>query len=330
MHSIQDAASKRILILDGAMGSLIQNYRLDEAGYRGQRFQDWGQAVKGNNDLLNLTRPDIIEDIHRQYLQAGADVIETNTFNAQVISMADYGMESLVREINIEGARIAKKAAEAFSSPEKPRFVAGAIGPTNRTLSLSPDVNRPAFRNITFDELAEAYQSQAEALMEGGVDVLLIETVFDTLNAKAALYAVQEAFAQQGREIPVMVSGTITDASGRTLSGQTTEAFLISLSHMPLLSIGLNCALGAKDLRPYLQTLSAEAPFLISAYPNAGLPNAFGGYDESPEDMAAAVKEYLDLQIVNILGGCCGTTPAHIAAFAKAAEGIVPRQISRA
>ena len=304
MHSIQDAASKRILILDGAMGSLIQNYRLDEAGYRGQRFQDWGQAVKGNNDLLNLTRPDIIEDIHRQYLQAGADVIETNTFNAQVISMADYGMESLVREINIEGARIAKKAAEAFSSPEKPRFVAGAIGPTNRTLSLSPDVNRPAFRNITFDELAEAYQSQAEALMEGGVDVLLIETVFDTLNAKAALYAVQEAFVQQGREIPVMVSGTITDASGRTLSGQTTEAFLISLSHMPLLSIGLNCALGAKDLRPYLQTLSAEAPFLISAYPNAGLPNAFGGYDESPEDMAAAVKEYLDLQIVNILGGC--------------------------
>lgn len=330
MHSIQDAASKRILILDGAMGSLIQNYRLDEAGYRGQRFQDWGQAVKGNNDLLNLTRPDIIEDIHRQYLQAGADVIETNTFNAQVISMADYGMESLVREINIEGARIAKKAAEAFSSPERPRFVAGAIGPTNRTLSLSPDVNRPAFRNITFDELAEAYQSQAEALMEGGVDVLLIETVFDTLNAKAALYAVQEAFVQQGREIPVMVSGTITDASGRTLSGQTTEAFLISLSHMPLLSIGLNCALGAKDLRPYLQTLSAEAPFLISAYPNAGLPNAFGGYDESPEDMAAAVKEYLDLQIVNILGGCCGTTPAHIAAFAKAAEGIVPRQISRA
>ena len=330
MHSIQDAASKRILILDGAMGSLIQNYRLDEAGYRGQRFQDWGQAVKGNNDLLNLTRPDIIEDIHRQYLQAGADVIETNTFNAQVISMADYGMESLVREINIEGARIAKKAAEALSSPEKPRFVAGAIGPTNRTLSLSPDVNRPAFRNITFDELAEAYQSQTEALMEGGVDVLLIETVFDTLNAKAALYAVQEAFVQQGREIPVMVSGTITDASGRTLSGQTTEAFLISLSHMPLLSIGLNCALGAKDLRPYLQTLSAEAPFLISAYPNAGLPNAFGGYDESPEDMAAAVKEYLDLQIVNILGGCCGTTPAHIAAFAKAAEGIVPRQISRA
>ena len=326
MHPIHAAAAERILILDGAMGSLIQNYRLDEAGYRGARFATWGQPVKGNNDLLNLTRPDIIEDIHRQYLEAGADLIETNTFNAQVISMADYGMESLVREINVEGARLAKRAADALSTPDKPRFVAGAIGPTNRTLSLSPDVNRPAYRNITFDELASAYQEQAEALMEGGVDVLLIETVFDTLNAKAALYAVQEAFLQHGRELPIMVSGTITDASGRTLSGQTTEAFLISLSHMPLLSIGLNCALGAKDLRPYLQTLSAEAPFLVSAYPNAGLPNAFGGYDETPEDMAAAVKEYLDLSIVNILGGCCGTTPAHIRAFAQAAQGITPRK----
>ena len=326
MHPIHAAAAERILILDGAMGSLIQNYRLDEAGYRGALFATWGQPVKGNNDLLNLTRPDIIEDIHRQYLEAGADLIETNTFNAQVISMADYGMESLVREINVEGARLAKRAADALSSPDKPRFVAGAIGPTNRTLSLSPDVNRPAYRNITFDELASAYQEQAEALMEGGVDVLLIETVFDTLNAKAALYAVQEAFLQQGRELPIMVSGTITDASGRTLSGQTTEAFLISLSHMPLLSIGLNCALGAKDLRPYLQTLSAEAPFLVSAYPNAGLPNAFGGYDETPEDMAAAVQEYLDLSIVNILGGCCGTTPAHIRAFAQAAQGITPRK----
>ena len=326
MHPIHAAAAERILILDGAMGSLIQNYRLDEAGYRGARFAAWGQPVKGNNDLLNLTRPDIIEDIHRQYLEAGADLIETNTFNAQVISMADYGMESLVREINVEGARLAKRAADALSTPDKPRFVAGAIGPTNRTLSLSPDVNRPAYRNITFDELATAYQEQAEALMEGGVDVLLIETVFDTLNAKAALYAVQEAFLQQGRELPIMVSGTITDASGRTLSGQTTEAFLISLSHMPLLSIGLNCALGAKDLRPYLQTLAAEAPFLVSAYPNAGLPNAFGGYDETPEDMAAAVKEYLDLSIVNILGGCCGTTPAHIRAFAQAAQGITPRK----
>jgi 5-methyltetrahydrofolate--homocysteine methyltransferase len=330
MISIQDAAAERILILDGAMGSLIQGYQLDEAGYRGARFADWAHPVKGNNDLLNLTRPDIIQEIHEQYLAAGADIIETNTFNAQTISMADYHMEELVWDINVEGARVAKKAAAAFSTPEKPRFVAGAIGPTNRTLSLSPDVNRPAYRNITFDELATAYQQQAEALLEGGVDVLLIETVFDTLNAKAALYAVQEAFEQRGQQVPVMVSGTITDASGRTLSGQTTEAFLISLSHMPLLSIGLNCALGAKDLRPYLQTLAAEAPFLVSAYPNAGLPNAFGGYDETPEDMAAAVKEYLDLSIVNILGGCCGTTPAHIRAFAKAAQGITPRKPQRA
>ncbi|MEK9829540.1 MAG: homocysteine S-methyltransferase family protein [Schleiferiaceae bacterium] len=330
MISIQDAAAERILILDGAMGSLIQGYQLDEAGYRGARFADWAHPVKGNNDLLNLTRPDIIQEIHEQYLAAGADIIETNTFNAQTISMADYHMEELVWDINVEGARVAKKAAAAFSTPEKPRFVAGAIGPTNRTLSLSPDVNRPAYRNITFDELATAYQQQAEALLEGGVDVLLIETVFDTLNAKAALYAVQEAFEQRGQQVPVMVSGTITDASGRTLSGQTTEAFLISLSHMPLLSIGLNCALGAKDLRPYLQTLAAEAPFLVSAYPNAGLPNAFGGYDETPEDMAAAVKEYLDLSIVNILGGCCGTTPAHIRAFAQAAQGITPRKPQRA
>ena len=330
MISIQDAAAERILILDGAMGSLIQGYQLDEAGYRGARFADWAHPVKGNNDLLNLTRPDIIQEIHEQYLAAGADIIETNTFNAQTISMADYHMEELVWDINVEGARVAKKAAAAFSTPEKPRYVAGAIGPTNRTLSLSPDVNRPAYRNITFDELATAYQQQAEALLEGGVDVLLIETVFDTLNAKAALYAVQEAFEQRGQEVPVMVSGTITDASGRTLSGQTTEAFLISLSHIPLLSIGLNCALGAKDLRPYLQTLAAEAPFLVSAYPNAGLPNAFGGYDETPEDMAAAVKEYLDLSIVNILGGCCGTTPAHIRAFAQAAQGVTPRKPQRA
>ena len=330
MPSIHQAAAERILILDGAMGSLIQGYRLDEAGYRGAQFSDWGQPVKGNNDLLNLTQPQIIQEIHGQYLEAGADIIETNTFNAQTISMADYGMESLVWDINVEGAKLAKVIAQSYSTPEKPRFVAGAIGPTNRTLSLSPDVNRPAYRNITFDELASAYQQQAEALMEGGVDVLLIETVFDTLNAKAALYAVQEAFEKRGQTIPVMVSGTITDASGRTLSGQTTEAFLISLSHMPLLSIGLNCALGAKDLRPYLQTLAAEAPFLVSAYPNAGLPNAFGGYDETPEDMAAAVKEYLDLSIVNILGGCCGTTPAHIRAFAQAAQGVTPRKPRRA
>ncbi|MCE2817021.1 MAG: homocysteine S-methyltransferase family protein [Cryomorphaceae bacterium] len=325
MHPLQKIARERILILDGAMGSMLQDYRLDEAGYRGARFADWGQPLKGNNDLLNLTQPQIVEEIHAKYFAAGADIVETNTFNAQTVSMADYGMESLVRELNLAGAQLARKAADAYSTPDKPRFVAGAIGPTNRTLSLSPDVNRPAFRAITFDELATAYQEQAEALIEGGVDVLLVETIFDTLNAKAALFAIQDAFAATGKEVPIMISGTITDASGRTLSGQTTEAFLISMSHMPLLSIGLNCALGAKDLRPYLQTLAANTPFLISAYPNAGLPNAFGGYDETPSQMADAVTEYLDLGIVNILGGCCGTTPDHIREFAARAAGRQPR-----
>jgi 5-methyltetrahydrofolate--homocysteine methyltransferase len=325
MHPLQKIARERILILDGAMGSMLQEYRLDEAGYRGARFADWGQPLKGNNDLLNLTQPQIVEEIHAKYFAAGADIVETNTFNAQTVSMADYGMESLVRELNLAGAQLARKAADAYSTPDKPRFVAGAIGPTNRTLSLSPDVNRPAFRAITFDELATAYQAQAEALIEGGVDVLLVETIFDTLNAKAALFAIQDAFAATGKEVPIMISGTITDASGRTLSGQTTEAFLISMSHMPLLSIGLNCALGAKDLRPYLQTLAANTPFLISAYPNAGLPNAFGGYDETPSQMADAVTEYLDLGIVNILGGCCGTTPDHIREFAARAAGRQPR-----
>jgi 5-methyltetrahydrofolate--homocysteine methyltransferase len=325
MHPLQKIARERILILDGAMGSMLQEYRLDEAGYRGARFADWGQPLKGNNDLLNLTQPHIVEEIHAKYFAAGADLVETNTFNAQTVSMADYGMESLVRELNLAGAQLARKAADAYSTPDKPRFVAGAIGPTNRTLSLSPDVNRPAYRAITFDELAKAYQEQAEALIEGGVDVLLVETIFDTLNAKAALFAIQDAFAATGKEVPIMISGTITDASGRTLSGQTTEAFLISMSHMPLLSIGLNCALGAKDLRPYLQTLAANTPFLISAYPNAGLPNAFGGYDETPSQMADAVTEYLDLGIVNILGGCCGTTPDHICEFAARAAGRQPR-----
>ena len=325
MHPLQLIARERILILDGAMGSMLQEYRLDEAGYRGARFADWGHPLKGNNDLLNLTQPQIVEEIHAKYFAAGADLVETNTFNAQTVSMADYGMESLVRELNLAGAQLARKAADAYSTPDKPRFVAGAIGPTNRTLSLSPDVNRPAYRAITFDELAKAYQEQAEALIEGGVDVLLVETIFDTLNAKAALYAIQDAFAATGKEVPIMISGTITDASGRTLSGQTTEAFLISMSHMPLLSIGLNCALGARDLRPYLQTLAANTPFLISAYPNAGLPNAFGGYDETPSQMADAVTEYLDLGIVNILGGCCGTTPDHIREFAARAAGRAPR-----
>jgi 5-methyltetrahydrofolate--homocysteine methyltransferase len=325
MHQIQKIARERILILDGAMGSMLQDYRLDEAGYRGARFADWPHPLKGNNDLLNLSQPQIVEEIHAKYFAAGADMVETNTFNAQTVSMADYGMESLVRELNLAGAQLARKAADAYSTPDKPRFVAGAIGPTNRTLSLSPDVNRPGYRAISFDELATAYQEQTEALIEGGVDVLLVETIFDTLNAKACLYAIQDAFTATGKELPIMISGTITDASGRTLSGQTTEAFLISMSHMPLLSIGLNCALGAKDLRPYLQTLAANTPFLISAYPNAGLPNAFGGYDETPHQMADAVEEYLDLGIVNILGGCCGTTPDHIREFALRASGRQPR-----
>jgi len=325
MHQIQKIARERILILDGAMGSMLQDYRLDEAGYRGARFADWPHPLKGNNDLLNLSQPQIVEEIHAKYFAAGADMVETNTFNAQTVSMADYGMESLVRELNFAGARLARKAADAYSTPDKPRFVAGAIGPTNRTLSLSPDVNRPGYRAISFDELATAYQEQTEALIEGGVDVLLVETIFDTLNAKACLYAIQDAFTATGKELPIMISGTITDASGRTLSGQTTEAFLISMSHMPLLSIGLNCALGAKDLRPYLQTLAANTPFLISAYPNAGLPNAFCGYDETPHQMADAVEEYLDLGIVNILGGCCGTTPDHIREFALRASGRQPR-----
>ena len=325
MHQIQKIARERILILDGAMGSMLQDYRLDEAGSRGARFEDWPHPLKGNNDLLNLSQPQIVEEIHAKYFAAGADMVETNTFNAQTVSMADYGMESLVRELNLAGARLARKAADAYSTPDKPRFVAGAIGPTNRTLSLSPDVNRPGYRAISFDELATAYQEQTEALIEGGVDVLLVETIFDTLNAKACLYAIQDAFTATGKELPIMISGTITDASGRTLSGQTTEAFLISMSHMPLLSIGLNCALGAKDLRPYLQTLAANTPFLISAYPNAGLPNAFGGYDETPHQMADAVEEYLDLGIVNILGGCCGTTPDHIREFALRASGRQPR-----
>jgi len=329
-HPLLEIARRRVLILDGAMGSMLQTYRLDEDGYRGERFADWPQSLRGNNDLLNLTQPEIVESIHAAYFEAGADLVETNTFNAQSISMADYGMAHLVKEINRAGAELARNAADAASTPDRPRFVAGAIGPTNRTLSLSPDVNRPGYRATTFEELVSAYKEQAEALLEGGVDALLVETVFDTLNAKAALYAVEEAFAATGQTVPILVSGTITDASGRTLSGQTTEAFLISLSHLPLLSIGLNCALGAKDLRPYLQTLAAEAPFLVSAYPNAGLPNALGGYDETPEQMADAVEEYLQLGLVNILGGCCGTTPEHIRAFAAKAARYEPRPLPAA
>ncbi|HRB18683.1 MAG TPA: homocysteine S-methyltransferase family protein, partial [Chitinophagales bacterium] len=283
-------AQERILILDGAMGTMIQRYELTEEDFRGEVFKDHAFPLKGNNDLLSITRPDIIKEIHRQYFEAGADMVETNTFSGTTIAQADYHLEHAVYDINFQSAKIAREVADEITAkePHKPRFVAGAMGPTNRTCSLSPDVNDPGFRAVTFDELVTAYYDQAKALIEGGVDVLLIETVFDTLNAKAALFAVQTLFEDIEKEYPIMVSGTITDASGRTLSGQTTDAFLISMSHVPLFSIGLNCALGAKELLPYLQILAKEAPFLVSAYPNAGLPNAFGGYDETPEQMAAA------------------------------------------
>lgn len=325
--TLLDLAAQRILLLDGAMGSMLQHHKLDETAFRGDRFADWTQPVQGNNDLLNLTQPDIIRSIHEAYIEAGADIIETNTFNAQAISMADYGMESLVYEINYEGAKLAKEAAAKFSTSERPRFVAGAMGPTNRTLSMSPDVNQPGYRNTTFQELVDAYTEQARGLLDGGADILLVETIFDTLNAKAALYAIDEVLAARDERSAIMVSGTITDASGRTLSGQTAEAFWVSLSHVDMLSIGLNCALGAKDLLPHLQVLSQQADCLISAYPNAGLPNAFGGYDETPEAMAGDIGTYLDLGLVNIVGGCCGTTPDHIRAFAAQAEHATPRAI---
>lgn len=315
-------ARKRILVLDGAMGTMIQNYKLTEADYRGERFKDFPSDLKGNNDLLSITQPEIIKDIHHAYFEAGADLVETNTFNSTRISMSDYDMEDLVPELNFEAARLAREVADEFTAkdPSKPRFVIGSIGPTNKTASLSPDVNNPGYRAIDFDTLAANYKEQAKALVEGGVDGLLIETVFDTLNAKAALFAVMDLYDEIGKELPIMVSGTITDASGRTLSGQTAEAFLISISHAPLLSVGLNCALGASQLRPYLQVLSRNSNFLISAHPNAGLPNAFGEYDETPEKMASQIKEYLDLGLVNIIGGCCGTGPGHIKAIAELAS----------
>lgn len=324
-HQLYEIAQQKILILDGAMGTMIQRYKLGEEDYRGERFKNHEHPLKGNNDLLSITRPEIIKEIHRQYFQAGADIVETNTFSGTIIAQADYRLEDAVYDINFQSAKIAKEVAMEFT--DSPRFVAGAMGPTNRTASISPDVNNPGFRAITFDELVSAYYLQAKALIEGGADLLLVETIFDTLNAKAALFAIQSLFEDIGKEYPVSVSGTITDASGRTLSGQTTEAFLISMSHVPLFSIGLNCALGAKDLRPYLQILAKEAPFLVSAYPNAGLPNAFGGYDETPEQMAEAVREYLDMGLINILGGCCGTTPAHIKCFAEVAKKYSPRKV---
>ena len=324
MHPLEIAARNRILILDGAMGTMIQQHKLTEEDYRGEAFATWPQDLKGNNDLLVLTRPQIIAGIHDAYFEAGADIAETNTFNANRISKADYGMEEEVRAINLAAARIAVASAKRYSTPEKPRFVAGSMGPTNRTASLSPDVNRPGFRAVDFDDLRSAYLEQALALLEGGVDALLVETIFDTLNAKAALFAIEEAFEHTGQRVPIMVSGTITDASGRTLSGQTAEAFLISMSHIPLFSIGFNCALGADQLLPHLQTLARKSPFRVSAHPNAGLPNAFGAYDQGPDEMQAQLKPYLDQGLLNILGGCCGTTPAHIAKMAELAAGYKP------
>ena len=328
MEKIQDILKKRILILDGAMGTMIQRHKLEEEDFRKGWFENHTHPLKGNNDLLSLTRPEIIEDIHRQYFEAGADIAETNTFSGTWIAQADYSLEKYVYDINFHSAQIAKKVAQEFTDkdPSKPRFVAGSIGPTNRTASISPDVNDPGFRGISFDQLVDAYTEQVNALIDGGVDILLVETVFDTLNAKAALFAIDQVFEKRGIELPIMVSGTITDQSGRTLTGQTTEAFLISISHMPLLSVGLNCALGASMMRPYLQILNQTCGFNVSAHPNAGLPNAFGKYDETPELMAVQIKEFLDEGLVNIIGGCCGTTPDHIKAIADLAATYQPRE----
>ncbi|WP_194775946.1 homocysteine S-methyltransferase family protein [Pararhodonellum marinum] len=327
----------RILILDGAMGTMIQRYKLAEEDFRTPSLKDHPKSLKGNNDLLSLSRPEIIKEIHQAYLDAGSDIIETNTFSGTSIAQEDYKLSHLAYELNYQSAKIAKEVALAYSeqTPDKPRFVAGALGPTNRTASISPDVNDPGYRAITFDQLAEAYAEQVKGLLDGGADILLVETIFDTLNAKAALYAIQEVYEERNIPldpteggIPIMISGTITDASGRTLSGQTTEAFLISMSHVPLLSIGLNCALGAKELRPYLKVLAKKAPFFVSAYPNAGLPNEFGAYDQGPDEMGNQVEVFLKEGLINILGGCCGTTPDHIKALADLAAKYPPRKIS--
>lgn len=324
---LRELLAHRVLVIDGAMGTMIQRYGLEEADYRGQRFADHQHPLRGCNDLLCLTRPEIIREIHGQYLEAGADIIETNTFNATSISMADYHLESAVYEINMAAAKIAKEAALAYSTPEKPRFVAGALGPTNRTASLSPDVNDPGYRAITFNDLVVAYTEQIRGLVDGGSDILLIETIFDTLNAKAAIFAVDQYFEETGNSLPVMISGTITDASGRTLSGQTTEAFWISVAHTPnLLSVGLNCALGAEEMRPYLAALARIATCAISSYPNAGLPNAFGGYDETPESMCVHIEGFVRDGLANIVGGCCGTTPDHIRHMAEHVKALTPRQ----
>ncbi|MFN4277218.1 MAG: homocysteine S-methyltransferase family protein [Ferrovibrio sp.] len=327
--ALKKAASERILVLDGAMGTMLQRRKLTEADYRGDRFKGANSDLKGNHDILNITRPDVILAVHKEYLDAGADLIETNTFSGTWISQADYHLESAVRDINEQGAKLARQAADEYTAkdPSKPRFVAGAIGPTNRTASLSPDVNRPDFRNITFDELKDAYKEQARGLVEGGADLLLIETIFDTLNAKAAVFGVYELFDELGEEWPLMISGTITDLSGRTLSGQTTEAFWNSLRHARPFSVGLNCAFGAQQMRPYVAELSRVADVPVSAYPNAGLPNQFGEYDEPPHATATHLREWAEAGLVNIVGGCCGTTPDHIRAIAESVKGVKPRRV---
>jgi 5-methyltetrahydrofolate--homocysteine methyltransferase len=324
---IEKLLKERILVLDGAMGTMIQQHTLEEEDFRGSRFINHPCPLKGNNDLLSLTQPEIIKSIHYAYFEAGADIIETNTFSSTAIGMSDYQMESLVYELNYESAKLAKQVALEFSekNPDLPRYVAGSIGPTNRTASMSPDVNDPGYRAVTFDELVAAYKVQIEGLLAGGADLFLVETIFDTLNAKAALFAIEEVQSQQGSSLPIMISGTITDASGRTLSGQTVEAFRISLSHIPVLSIGFNCALGADQLLPYVKRLSAQSESHISAHPNAGLPNAFGAYDQTPEQMCDLIEEYLKHQVVNIIGGCCGTTPDHIRLIAALARKYPPR-----
>jgi 5-methyltetrahydrofolate--homocysteine methyltransferase len=327
--ALKGEAKRRILILDGAMGTMIQRYKLDEAGYRGTRFKDHMHDVKGDNDLLVLSQPKIISEIHNAYVEAGADIIETNTFNSQAISQADYGLEDIAEEMNVAAAKLAREAADAWTkkTPAKPRFVAGAIGPTNRTASISPDVNNPGFRNVSFDALVGAYATQTRGLIAGGVDTILIETVFDTLNAKAAGFAVEQVFDEMGVELPIMISGTITDLSGRNLSGQTPEAFWYSMQHLEPFSIGLNCSFGAEQLRPSVADMAAAADTLVSVYPNAGLPNEMGGYDESPEFMAGLLEEWAKDGLINIVGGCCGTTPDHIRAIAAAVSKYPPRHV---
>ncbi len=330
MKTIQQLLEEKILIIDGAMGTMIQRHKLQEADYRGERFRNWHVDVKGNNDLLCITRPDVIIGIHKQYLEAGADIIETNTFSSTAIAMADYQMQSLAYELNVAAAKCARAAADEYTAkdPSKPRFVAGAMGPLNKTLSLSPDVNNPGFRAVTFDEVASAYYEQVSGLVDGGVDVLLIETIFDTLNAKAAIYAIKKYFRDTGkRELPIMVSGTITDASGRTLSGQTLEAFYTSVMHAKPMSVGLNCALGAAEMRGHIEELSQLASCYVSAYPNAGLPNAMGEYDQQPHETAQFMEDWAKQGFVNIVGGCCGTTPDHIREIAEQVKNVAPRQL---